>query len=245
MQQSVPHPTPNELAANPLAGSSSRAWSFLVAVVVVSIAIDLATKYWAFHAIADAPVQVLRPQVIAAQGQLWNLIPAHTPVTLVPKVLDFTLVLNPGAVFGIGAGKRWFFVLITFVAVVVGTIGFARFTRAKDWSSHLAIGLILGGGLGNLYDRLIYACVRDFLHPLPGVKLPFGWSWPWGGSEVWPYVSNVADAFLIVGVVMLAWKSFFPPPVSSPVGSLPVGSLPNVSSPKGGQSAREENQSNS
>jgi signal peptidase II len=110
-----------------------------------------------------------------------------------------------------GAGKRWFFVMMTLLAIIVGTVGFARFTRSKDWSSHLAIGLILGGGLGNLYDRIIYACVRDFLHPLPGMKLPFGWTWPWGGSEVWPYVSNIADAFLIVGVVMLVWKSFFPP----------------------------------
>jgi signal peptidase II len=194
-----------------LAGKSRKAWGFLLGVIGVSIAIDIATKYWAFHSIADAPVRVLRSEVMAANGQLWNLIPAHTPVTVVPKLLDWTLVLNPGAVFGMGAGKRWFFVMMTLIAIVVGTVGFARYTRSKEWSSHLAIGLILGGGLGNLYDRIIYACVRDFLHPLPGMQLPFGWSWPWGGTEIWPYVSNIADAFLIAGVVMLAWKSFFPP----------------------------------
>jgi signal peptidase II len=202
----MPSPSPNDLA-----GSSPRAWSFLLGVILTSIAIDLASKYWAFRSIAPAPFNVVRDDVLAAKGQLWNLIPPHEPMRVIPGLLDFTLVLNPGAVFGFGAGKRWFFVLVTLIAIIVGAIAFAKFTRKRDWSSHLAIGLIVGGGLGNLYDRLVYACVRDFLHPLPGVKLPFSWSWPWGGNEVWPYVSNIADAFLIVGVVILAWKTLRQP----------------------------------
>lgn len=199
-----------------LAGRHARPWLFVLLVVAISLVLDLATKYWAFHSIADAPLQVVREQVLAANGQLWNLIPPHAPVTVLPKVLDFTLVLNPGAVFGFGAGKRAFFIFVTLVAVVVGGVAFARFTRRTDWPSHLGIGLIVGGGLGNLYDRLIYACVRDFLHPLPGVKLPFGINWPWGGNEVWPYVSNVADAFLIAGVVILAIKTLRTPPAPVP-----------------------------
>jgi hypothetical protein len=41
------------------------------------------------------------------------------------------------------------------------------------------------------------------LFPLPGVVLPFGWFWPWGGREVWPYVSNIADLWLIIGMMIL------------------------------------------
>lgn len=206
------HQKAQAIAPADLAGRHARSWLFMIAVVVLSVAVDILTKYWAFHSIAAKPVRVVREDVLAASGRLWDLIPQHTPVTVVPKLLDLTLVLNPGAVFGFGAGKRWFFVIVTLIAIVVGTVAFAKFTRKRDWASHLAIGLILGGGLGNLYDRLVYACVRDFLHPLPGMKLPFGWSWPWGGNEVWPYVSNIADAFLIVGVVIMAWKSLRTPP---------------------------------
>ena len=69
----------------------------------------------------------------------------------------------------------------------------------------MAIGLLIGGGLGNLYDRLKFACVRDFLHPLPRVRLPFGLTWPDGSTGIWPYVSNIADLFLLIGIGMLMW----------------------------------------
>ncbi|GIW74120.1 MAG: hypothetical protein KatS3mg103_0642 [Phycisphaerales bacterium] len=62
---------------------------------------------------------------------------------------------------------------------------------------------MIAGGLGNLYDRLRFACVRDFLHPLPGVQYPFGIATPWSGRELWPYVSNLADLWLILGVGVL------------------------------------------
>ena len=120
-----------------------------------------------------------------------------------PCVLEFRLVLNPGAVFGIGAGKRWFFVLFTGGALVFGLYMFAAWTRGRDYAAHAALGLIAAGGLGNLYDRLLYGCVRDFLSFLPGVNLPFGLTWPGGDARAWPWVSNVADAFLIVGVLVL------------------------------------------
>ena len=80
-------------------------------------------------------------------------------------------------------------------------------TRARLVQALLSdIGLLISGGLGNLYDRIVFACVRDFLHPLPGVYLPFGWQMPFsGGRELWPYVSNIADLWLLVGIGMLMW----------------------------------------
>ncbi|MFK7759342.1 MAG: signal peptidase II, partial [Phycisphaerales bacterium] len=114
------------------------------------------------------------------------------------------------AVFGIGAGQRWFFIIFTLIAMVVSVILFAKWTKARDWSAHAGFGLIIAGGLGNLYDRIVFGCVRDFIHPLPGMKLPFGITWPGTGSdEVWPYVSNIADLYLLIGIFLLlifTWK---------------------------------------
>ncbi|MBL0922731.1 MAG: signal peptidase II, partial [Phycisphaerales bacterium] len=114
----------------------------------------------------------------------------------IPHVLDFRLVLNPGATFGVGAGRRGLFIAFTGAALAFGMWMFSRWTRRNDVVAHAAIGLVLSGGLGNLYDRLVFGCVRDFLHPLPTLF------WP-GGKPVWPYVSNVADALLLVGVCVL------------------------------------------
>ncbi|HYF15211.1 MAG TPA: signal peptidase II [Phycisphaerales bacterium] len=187
---------------------SPRAWATFAGTLAGAAALDLATKWLAFERIAGAPVRIDRREVLAAFPRLSDLIPPHQPVTVVPGLLDLTLVLNPGAVFGVGAGKRWFFIAFTLIVCAAGVGAFAKWTRARDAWTHVALGLILGGGLGNLYDRLVFACVRDFLHPLPGLTLPFGWSWPWGGREVWPYVSNGADLFLIVGVAIIAVKSW-------------------------------------
>ena len=66
--------------------------------------------------------------------------------------------------------------------------------------------LIIAGGIGNLYDRIRFACVRDFIHPLPHVKLPFGLTWPSGDPHLWPYVSNVADALLLIGIGLLLFR---------------------------------------
>ena len=186
----------------------ARAWTILVLTIILGIAADLWTKSWAFANVAGVPVRFTRSDVLNAQD-LGQLIPRHEPTTAISHILEFTLVLNPGAVFGIGAGQRWFFVIFTIIAIAISLVLFIRWTSAKDWLAHAGFGLIIAGGIGNLYDRLLFACVRDFIHPLPGVELPFGLKWPGGNPELWPYVSNVADAFLIVGIGLLmihAWK---------------------------------------
>lgn len=184
------------------AWTSAPAWALLVTVTILGLAMDLASKTAAFRTVADVPVTVEREQVLATDN-LSRLVPQHAPVTVIPRVLDFTLVLNRGAVFGMGAGRRWFFVGFTVLALGFALWMFGRWTRSGDRVAHASIGLLLAGGLGNLYDRLVYACVRDFIHPLPGVRWPFGWSFGGGGREVWPYVSNVADLWLIVGILGL------------------------------------------
>ncbi len=188
---------------------SRRAWIVLLAVTAIGLVADLGSKHLAFARIAERPVHVDRDEVLATMAddprRLQLVLPPHEPVTVVPSVLELKLVLNAGAVFGSGQGRRWFFVGFTVVAIGFAIVLFGRWTRPGDWLGHAAIGLIVSGGLGNLYDRLVFACVRDFLHPLPGVTWPFGMELL-GRREIWPYVSNVADAALLVGIAILMVK---------------------------------------
>lgn len=188
-------------ASNLPARRSIGAWTLFLGVIVAGLAFDLWSKYWAFDTIAGTTVTFTREQALST-SPLSLLIPPHTPRVVVPGLLNFTLVLNPGAVFGIGAGKVGFFIAVTVVAVAFGLGVFVLATRARDRAAHIGLGLILAGGLGNLYDRFFYGCVRDFIHPLPRVR------WPGSTREVWPYVSNVADALLLIGIVLLLWHAW-------------------------------------
>jgi signal peptidase II len=176
----------------------------LGSTIAIALFVDLFSKWLAFQRLAGQPVIVRREEVLALpNAQINTLIPPHEATVVVPHLLELKLVLNPGAVFGFGAGGRWFFAAFTLFAIAFAVWMFARWTRPRETVPHIAIGLIIAGGLGNLYDRMVFACVRDFLHPLYSLHFP-------GGRPVWPYVSNIADAFLIVGIVILMaylWRS--------------------------------------
>ncbi|MEL7087118.1 MAG: signal peptidase II [Planctomycetota bacterium] len=112
-----------------------------------------------------------------------------------------------------GQGNRVFFIVVSLIATGVIGVMFWR-SPAKAWGMQLALGLILAGALGNLYDRVVYRAVRDMLHLFPGVQLPFGLTWPGGSgggiSEVWPWIFNPADVALLagVGLVLIAtWRA--------------------------------------
>lgn len=194
-----------------------KQWFLLFAVAATSVFADLWSKHLAFENVAGFTVVVNREavQAITSAGgkSLQSLIPAHEPVAVIPSILNFTLVLNPGAVFGIGAGQRWFFIVFTGLAIGFASYMFLAWTTRRDTWAHVALGLLIGGGVGNLYDRWFYACVRDFIAPLPGVKFPFGLDLFRSGGAVWPYISNVADALLLIGIGILAiylWRRSSP-----------------------------------
>ena len=109
-------------------------------------------------------------------------------------VLRFTLVHNPGAAFGLhlGALSRWIFMALTIGALVVlGRL--YRATRPGDLWRTLALGLVCGGAIGNLIDRVRSAeGVVDFID--------VGWGEAWR----WP-TFNVADMAVSVGAFLLAW----------------------------------------
>ncbi len=190
------------------AGRSGLAWIVLIIAAVLSLGADLGSKWAAFHYVAGAPVEISREDVRRVYQQdprlVTTLIPDHKPVDAIPGVLQWQLVLNPGAVFGVGPGQRWFFVGFTGVALGFGLWMFSKWTGPRDTAAHVGIGMLIGGGLGNLYDRLHYGVVRDFIHPIPGMRWP-SWFGPLGGKDIWPYVSNIADLLLLIGIAILLW----------------------------------------
>jgi signal peptidase II len=106
--------------------------------------------------------------------------------------LRLTYIYNPGAAFGINLGpySRWIFLALS-VLVLAALFGMFAFTPAKDRLRIGAIGLVCGGALGNLVDRIkSERGVVDFLDV--GI-----------GTVRWP-VFNVADMALTVGAIILA-----------------------------------------
>ena len=186
---------------------SPAAWTALLAAFAVGLSIDLWSKYWAFRTVAGYPVELDRERVL---GDPSFFVPHHPRVEALPfDLLDFRLVLNHGAVFGIGQQKRGLFIVFTVVATIAALLLFARGTRVRMRWSHVAIGCILAGGIGNLYDRIFYGAVRDFLHMLPYWELPGGWRWPGNATaEVFPWVFNVADVLLLAGMAIFVLSSF-------------------------------------
>ena len=105
-----------------------------------------------------------------------------------------THVRNAGAAFGMFADaepvlRRIFFIGISVVAIGI-ILSFFRQLAPGDRLSSLALGLILGGAVGNLTDRIARDEVVDFLH----FRLWGGYSWP---------DFNLADSFIVVGVAIL------------------------------------------
>lgn len=124
-------------------------------------------------------------------------IPRDTLPIRVAPVLDITLVWNRGISYGLfqqdGTG-RWILVALTMVAAVALGIWMWRTPRQV---TRLAVAAIVGGALGNLVDRVVYGAVVDFVHLHWGT-----WSW---------YVFNVADAAIVLGVLVLLVDSLFSP----------------------------------
>jgi len=198
---------PTHTQKPPLRAPKSAAAILRFAVcAVVALAGDLWLKAWAFANVAGVPID---GDMLREHAEL--VIPPHDATPVIPKLLSLQLTVNHGAVFGLGHGGRWVFVAIAVAACAV--IAFVFFTSmAKQWKTHLALGLILGGAIGNLYDRFHYGVVRDMLLLLPETNLPFGWSWSGGNTLVYPWIFNLADAALCVGIAAIVIGIIFGKP---------------------------------
>lgn len=84
-------------------------------------------------------------------------------IKIIPGFFSLQFVYNPGAAFGVLANQRWLFIAVTLVAVGGMLYVIARRPEAREGVVPLALGLLLGGAIGNLIDRIRFGPVIDFL----------------------------------------------------------------------------------
>jgi signal peptidase II len=145
---------------------------FLPAAAIAGavVALDQGTKIWATSTLSSSP-----------------------PVTVISNFFHLTYHRNTGMVFGLLSGPPSVFRQAFFIAATLAALVFIGYLL-RDWGreSRIALaglGMIGGGAVGNLIDRIIYGEVVDFI------------DWHWY-SRHWP-TFNVADGFITVGTVLL------------------------------------------
>jgi signal peptidase II len=142
----------------------ARLAGLLYAVAAGAYLLDRATKLWAERSLAGRP-----------------------PIQLVPHVLQLDYTTNSGGAFGVLGGQPWIFFAATVAVAAAIVAGSARL--AHRWTA-VGLGLVLGGAMGNLTDRLIHGAgvsgaVTDFID-----------------LHVWP-VFNLADSSIVLGAAIL------------------------------------------
>ncbi len=147
----------------------------------------------------------------------WRGLPGdQPPYWIIEPYFGIETAVNMGALFGLGQGFGWLFSALSILAAI--GILYWLFVRGACKSIWLttALGLIMGGILGNLYDRLAIPDLPGDMRG--GVR---DWILFTYNGYVWPNF-NIADSVLVVGAVMLAIHSFFSDrPVEKEVASPP------------------------
>jgi signal peptidase II len=138
---------------------------WLYAIAGIAYGLDRLTKVWVERTLAGEP-----------------------PLEVIPGILSFNYTTNSGGAFGLGRSAPWLFAAATIAVSAVIVVVSWRLTRLP---LAIALGLILGGALGNLTDRAVNGTglsghVTDFID-----------------FQVWP-IFNLADTVIVVGAFLLA-----------------------------------------
>ena len=107
---------------------------------------------------------------------------------LIPGILRFTYVENRGMAFGMLADHRWVFMLLSVVGIAL--ISAYMWLYVKDRLGRISLALIIGGGIGNMIDRVAYGFVVDFID--------------FYLFDFWVWVFNIADSAVCVGAALFA-----------------------------------------
>lgn len=193
---SSPAETPNRSAADSqLSGAGShlisRRFCLFMTIASVGLLADLASKTWAFDRLG---------------------MPGRESITVIAGILSLETQLNEGALFSLGQGYQWFFSLLSVVAVVFILVWLFVKGAARDLWLTVALAMVMGGVLGNLWDRLGVPALK-WNYPAERIGEPVSAVRDWIHFEIaaigfdWP-VFNIADSLLVCGAVMLAWHAF-------------------------------------
>jgi signal peptidase II len=123
-------------------------------------------------------------------------LPYQEPVEVWGDFLQFYLTRNPGAAFSLGEEVTWIFTLVLAAAAV--SILVLAFTRVRSVWWTVVLGLLLGGILGNLADRLLREPGFLVGHVVDFINTP----WMWLGMN--PAIYNVADMFIVTMMISVA-----------------------------------------
>jgi len=118
--------------------------------------------------------------------------------------INLTLVHNTGAAFSFlsqaGGWQRWFFILLAILVSIIIMIWLLRLPAKQRWLA-CALALVLGGAIGNVWDRIVFGYVVDYID----ISISF---LPWRLFNPWP-AFNIADSAISIGAVMLIIDVFF------------------------------------
>ncbi len=147
-------------------------------------------------AAAGAIIAILAVLVLAADQftkylAIQNL-PPEQAVKVLGDFLIFYLVRNPGAAFSLGEGVTWIFTIA--LAVVAGVIVWLAATRIRSRLWAVVLGLLLGGVLGNLTDRMFREPGFPVGHVVDFINTPW----------MMPAIYNVADIFIVTMMICVA-----------------------------------------
>jgi signal peptidase II len=146
--------------------ASRRLAGLLLAMAAAVLVLDQVTKLWAVATLSDGDV-----------------------VDLAGEVLRLRLTRNSGAAFSFATGSTWVFTVVAAVVVLV-ILRISRRLGSRGWA--VALGMLLGGALGNLTDRILRAPGFARGHVVDFLELPH-----------WP-VFNLADSFIVSAAVLIA-----------------------------------------
>ena len=156
----------------------------------VALALSIACRLWQRYSILAITAGAILVADIVTKRIVEAQIPLYTSIPVIGHYLSWTHTQNTGAAFSLFQNGGAFFIVVAIIVSAV-IVYYAPRLPAGDRLSRIALGLQLGGALGNLLDRLRQGYVTDFIH----FQIPeIGFDWP---------VFNIADSAIVVGVIAL------------------------------------------
>lgn len=116
-----------------------------------------------------------------------NYLILYKNYVLIGGFFNLTYVKNTGAAWSILSGRINLLIIISLIVIILGFV-YAYKNKPKNKYVKIAYAMILGGSIGNLFDRIVYGYVIDFLD----LNL-FGYNYP---------IFNLADSFIVIGVII-------------------------------------------